>query len=168
MWSLAARNSRRAPEMNALLESTSGAQRRIGLTVQGTDALDARRRGLEAIRYALGEHLAGDLSIESIQPDEDDIGPPPARDPLTCSTIDETRPACRAWTTSACSSGCSVMPPTGCLPSNSEQLELLGLLRGDGQLGAGSRGVDLGGCPLLLDHAGGNGLLNSSRDLLGP
>jgi hypothetical protein len=49
------------------------------LTVQGTDALDARRRGLEAIRYALGEHLAGDLSIESIQPDEDDIGPAPAR-----------------------------------------------------------------------------------------
>jgi hypothetical protein len=57
------------------------------------------------------------------------------------------------------------MPPIGCLPSGSEQPELTCLLRGDDQLRIGSRGVDLGGCPLLLTTLEA---VHASRDLLGP
>jgi hypothetical protein len=49
------------------------------------------------------------------------------------------------------------------LPSWREQPELLCLLRGYGQLGFGGQGIDLGAFPLLLDDAGGNSTLDSSR-----
>jgi hypothetical protein len=60
-----------APEMNAVLETTGGAQRRIVLTVrEAANELDAGRRGIEAVERALGAEIAGDPLIESIQPDE--------------------------------------------------------------------------------------------------
>ena len=60
------------PEMNAVLESTGGAQRRVVLTIKDAHGeLDAGQRGLEAVREALGEEITGDSSIESIQPDEE-------------------------------------------------------------------------------------------------
>jgi hypothetical protein len=58
--------------MNAVLESTGGAQRRVVLTVRDAHGeLDAGQRGLEAVRIALGTDIAGDVSIESIHPDEE-------------------------------------------------------------------------------------------------
>jgi hypothetical protein len=60
------------PEMNAVLESMGGAQRRIVLTVRYAHGeLDAGQRGLEAVRQALGAEITGDASIESIQFDEE-------------------------------------------------------------------------------------------------
>jgi hypothetical protein len=60
------------PEMNAVLESTGGAQRRVVLTIRDAHGeLDAGQRGLEAVQEALGAEITGDASIESIQPDEE-------------------------------------------------------------------------------------------------
>jgi hypothetical protein len=60
------------PEMNAVLESTGGAQRRVVLTIKNADGeLDAGQCGLEAVREALGAQITGDASIESIQLDEE-------------------------------------------------------------------------------------------------
>jgi hypothetical protein len=56
----------------------------------------------------------------------------------------------------------------GCLPSGSEQPELLCLHRGYDQLGTGGRGEDLGSVPLLPDDDGSNSAPHSLRYLLGP
>ena len=59
-------------EMNAVLESTGGAQRRVVITVRDARGeLDAGQRGLEAVREALGTEITGDASIESVQADEE-------------------------------------------------------------------------------------------------
>jgi hypothetical protein len=56
--------------LNPMMESVGGTTRRIVLTADGTDALDAGASALREERVALGGHLKGESSVDAVFHDE--------------------------------------------------------------------------------------------------